>query len=286
MQPQLSSRPPQSISPVSVWQFQTVDAICGADIQRIFDRTLCGIRIPAYCGPDTADRMAERLIGDPSRTSYGVNWARKGDEKVDAKEFWSRKSQSTDVDRVGPVTGTIGQYLSAEEYSNSAVEAIRRIRSYAAPALSPIDRLRLELDEVLPGGARIASHVNGAKAFVGVGRVMESSSEAIHADTGRPGCLTANLYLRLPGHGGGTQVWSHFGDYVNSPGSYLFAPGEIPEDAPCALLQPGVGELVIWNPMNPHVVLPFSDGLRVSIQVWLKVTGHMKDGTLGVQLIS
>ena len=271
---------------ISEWSIQAVQTIEAADIQAIFDQKVCGISIPNFCEAAIAEKIANALLDDPSRSRYDVNWARKGDEGVKQEEFWKRKAQASDVDRVGPVTLTMSDYASPEDYSRAAVASIRKIRSYAHPYLSPMDRLRLELDEQLPGGARIASHVNGAKAFAGVGRVMESSQEMIHADTGRPGCLTANLYLRMPGAGGGTKVWYHPGDYLKSPGSYLFAPGEIPESAPCTLFQPTVGELVIWNPLSPHVVLPFQGGPRVSIQVWLKIMGSLSDGSLAVRLIS
>jgi hypothetical protein len=152
---------------------------------------------------------------------------------------------------------------------------VRRIRELAGPELGPIDRLRLELDEAAPLGARIRVGSDGRKSTVGLPRIMETSRELLHADTGRKDCLTANVYLRLPASGGATRIWNHRGagegSYQDAIGSYLFGEDEIPAGAPAALVEPEPGELVVWNPLSPHVVLPFAGGPRVSLQVWLRL---------------
>lgn len=269
------------------WDFEVVSAITPELIEKIHARTLCGIRIKNFCSPRTAAQIAAGLFKDESRTPYQVKWVTQSDQKKSSTDFLeTTTAKDSDVDRVGPVSSTIFNYDSSESYKADAVRHIRLIRSYCSPALSPVDRLRLELDEVLPGGAQIMNYADHGKAFVGVGRIMSSSKEMLHADTARAGCLTCNIYLQVPRTGGGTRVWNYSGEYEKAPGSYLFAPGEIPSSVPSALLQPTAGEMVIWNPLNPHVVLPFTGEPRISIQIWLQVTGSTKDRSLKIQFLN
>ncbi|MBW3570179.1 MAG: 2OG-Fe(II) oxygenase [Gemmatimonadetes bacterium] len=115
---------------------------------------------------------------------------------------------------------------------------------------------------------------------------MTSAQELVHADTSRRGCLTANIYVQLPTENGGVRIGNHTGAFLDSPGSYLFGEGEIPDDTPSVLLVPAAGELVVWNPTCPHVVYPFSGGSRVSMQTWLKVVPSAQRETLCVELLN
>lgn len=217
---------------------------------------VAGLYRSGFIDASVADRLAEAMIGNDSRRNYEARWARRSGT---AENF-----SQTDTDRVGPIDTTPEGASNQDE----VVGALRWQRAAVAPALGPIDKLRLELDEVLPGGAGLTRR-NGNILLAGVGRIMERSDVAVHADAGRKECLTANIYLRMPPSGGGTTVWQFDAEYRRAGRSYLFQPGEIPEETPEATFRAEPGDLVIWDPTRPHAVLPFEGGVRVAIQTWV-----------------
>lgn len=230
-------------------------------------REICGFRIADYCSRELAEALARSILTDFKRTNYAVRWCCKNVKPASVEEFLALPFIESDVERGGPTSAT----ESVTGIDDNGLNLIRRTRQLMSPHLTPIDRLRLELDEAAPLGARLYIMPDGGKAMVGLPRIMETSRELLHADTGRKGCLTANIYLRLPPKGGATRIWNYSGQYEDSIGSYLFSADEIPSDTESALLEPEVGELVIWNPLCPHAVLPFESGPRVSLQSWLKI---------------
>lgn len=256
------------------WQVDTRDELTVAALVDLMEERSAALHIPAYCDEQTARRLADVLQRHPSRTNYEVRWGHR-DAASDRRHF-----EPTDVDRVGP-TDTTPHGLPA---SAAALSMIRLLRT-AAKELGPIDRLRLELDEICPRGAGVL-HVDGELRLAGVGRVMERSEGVVHADTGRRSCLTANVYLQMPSIGGTTRIWKHDGPYRSSIDSYRFGIHEIPRDAPVCTVTPGVGDLVIWNPALPHVVDEFTGATRITLQTWLQVTGHESPNGLGVTLLN
>jgi hypothetical protein len=260
------------------WKIDTVEELDAGRLTALLSERTAAVRVPRFCPPEVAARIVKVLVSHPSRTNYQVRWSSRagGDSSGHPPGY-----QATDVERVGPTDGTWNG--APEEADPLAV--IRMLRAAAAPGLAPIDRLRLELDEIAPLGAGIQRD-GGRLKLAGVGRVMERSDATVHADTGRRHCLTANVYLRVPARGGGTRIWRHDGDYRSSRLSYRFEPGEIPEAASSCLLEPECGDLVIWNPALPHVVLPFDDPPRVTLQTWLLMVPGEAPEEFGVRLLN
>lgn len=256
------------------WSLITTPHITGELILKTLRREICGFRTPEYCNRDVAAALADAILTEFRRTNYGVRWCSKHVMPASVEEFLNLPFTESDVQRGGPTSST----ESVVGLDDEPLVIVRRMRQLMQPYLTPIDRLRLELDEAAPDGARICVQPNGEKAMIGLPRIMDASGELLHADTGRKGCLTANIYLKLPASGGATRIWNHRGEYEDSIGSYLFSQDEISEDVQSVLLEPEVGELVVWNPLNPHVVLPFDAGPRVSLQSWLKVLRDDEDG--------
>ncbi|HEX8153545.1 MAG TPA: hypothetical protein VF698_10485 [Thermoanaerobaculia bacterium] len=251
------------------WSVTVADALTAELVLAAFRKETAAVVIPRYCDEETAGRLADALLQSDGRTNYLVRWStRSGREDALAL---------TDVDRVGPVDST--------DSPQTTVDAIRRMRSATAPALSPIDRLRLELDEVLPLGASLEREKDGEPYNAGVGRIMERSDAIVHADVARQGCLTANVYLRMPAKGGSTRIWRHEGTFLGAGSSYIFDRDEIGDDVPYSDVIPAVGDLILWNPCAPHVVLPFTGGPRVTLQTWLRVVAS-EVGQIGVRILN
>jgi hypothetical protein len=261
------------------WDVLTVDRLDVDSLVALRDERVAAVRVAGFCTRDTSDRLAALLARHPERTNYRVRWATR--DEADGGVLPGQNFSETDADRVGPVDTT----PEATADSARVVAAMREIRSAAAPGLAPIDRLRLELDEIAPRGAGLYRK-DGRLSVVGVGRVMEASGELVHADTGRRNCLTANVYLRMPRAGGGTRIWRYDGEYRQSRQSYLFRPGEIPDSTPCCLVQPAEGDLVVWNPALPHAVQPFDDPPRLTLQTWLLFEDGADAGDFAIRLLN
>jgi hypothetical protein len=249
------------------WDLLTVDQLDVDSLVALREERVAAVRVAGFCDREARERLTGLLARHAERTNYRVRWASRD---AAGGVLPGRELSETDVDRVGPVDTA----PEVADDSMGVVAAMREIRAAAAPALAPIDRLRLELDEIAPRGAGLYRK-DGRPSVAGVGRVMEASGELVHADTGRRNCLTANVYLRMPREGGGTRIWRHDGEYRRSCQSYLFEKGEIPQTAPCCLVEPAEGDLVVWNPALPHAVQPFDDPPRLTFQTWLL----FEDGT-------
>jgi len=261
------------------WDVLTVDRLDADALVALREERVAAVRVAGFCDREARERLTSLLARHPERTNYRVRWARR--DEAGGGVLPGREFSETDSDRVGPVDTTPEGVAD----STGVVAAMREIRSAAAPALTPIDRLRLELDEIAPRGAGLYRK-DGRLSVAGVGRVMEASGELVHADAGRRNCLTANVYLRMPRAGGGTRIWRYDGEYRQSRQSYLFGPGEIPQSAPSCLVEPAEGDLVVWNPALPHAVQPFDDPPRLTIQTWLLFEDGTDAGDFAIRLLN
>lgn len=256
-----------------MWQLESTHDLTNESLLALFEERIAALKVSRYCSVAAAERLAEALLADPSRRNHEARWQR---ADVGASEF-----ERTDVDRVGPFDS-----VPEGDGESESVALLRRLRAAVAPELGPIDRLRLELDELLPLGASLQRDDDGRPRLAGVGRIMEHSEEIVHADVGRRNCLTANVYLRVPHDGGAVRIWQYDGEYRDAGVSYRFADGEIPAHMASCIVHPESGDLVIWNPALPHAVLDFEDAPRVTLQVWMQWVGNESDGAFGIRLLS
>lgn len=196
------------------------------------------------------------------------------------------------VDRIGePLNLTFARHdgpKAQERYFSSASRALSDQRQAIRPLLSPIDQLRLELDEVWPLGAKLA-RVGGRRASAGIIRVMRAehsslSQNAPHFDQLPDWVLqldwqlAANCYTKMPSRGGALTLWPE----TRMANEELYRRGQ---NEPCSTSSepvsytPERGDLVLINSRNSHAVTSFSSGLRISVQSFV---GRLPDGSLAL----
>ena len=182
------------------------------------------------------------------------------------------------VGRYGTSFSEVGENLDmfSKYYSNSNL-SVETIRQTFAPYLSPIDKLRLELDEKWPQGAMLESFDPGQKMFVGLCRVIDAEKEVFpHQDViqfdakGKSfvkasqiiNQLAVNIYLQMPQHGGELELWD-FGikdvhEYQKmAENSYGIHKSKLPN--PALIIKPKVGELILFCSQRLHCIFPGSE---------------------------
>jgi hypothetical protein len=221
-------------------------------------RTLA-LRIPGFYPPFLCSEIAERMVRSELYGSYA------------------------NAPRIGRVGQALFETLASNEhrqaYEANALVWIQQMRRYCAPYLSPIDKLRLRLDETWPSGTRLGS-LNGRKMFVGLARVFDNGAAAephqdvLHWDIPNElvaqsltSQFAANIYLSLPEDGGDLLVWPQSFDQVEydqhrNPGSYGVRKTSL-QSAPVRI-SPRTGELILFSSLCVHAVEESHGGKRVT----------------------
>lgn len=246
---------------------RTAPELAAEDVAALSDGRLIALRIPGFTAADACRRLVPSILASPHLQSYGnIRSAR----------------------RIGMVFyETMTGPAARTAYFAAADTAIRTVREMFRPELSPIDRLRLELDEVWPGGARRARMADGAM-FVGTLRAFDGRSEVEpHVDflpddeVDEPWCraltgqLAANIYLQPAETGGELEIWGFrpdldWQDRMAIPGGYGFARGALPP--PTLRLAPHTGELILFDSRCVHSVAPV-EGARLSLSCFIGCAG-------------
>ena len=239
------------------------------DIRALLNKEIAAVRIPNYFSSEICDALSARLIKSPHFGKY-VNAPKIG--RVGQAFFESQASNR-----------------SKASYEENAVKWIREMRTGCSPFLSPIDRLRLELDEVWDAGCHLGM-MSDHKMFAGLAREFGEDSEAEphtdvlawdapkEADAQRlSGQIAWNTYLKIPESGGELTLWDFWPtkeEYkeLQTPGSYGLKEDKLPE--PIATIMPEKGEMIMFHPQRVHAVRKITSGSRVS---WSSFIGHVSD---------
>ncbi|GGM41335.1 hypothetical protein GCM10012275_10410 [Longimycelium tulufanense] len=232
------------------------------------------IVVEDYCPPELCREAARKLINDHRYGEY---------DNVPGVHKWGLNTYEG-----------LSSAEREQRYFAEAVPAIQALRDSWSPHLSPIDRLRLELQEAWPAGANMG-FFKGHKLFVGQARVFPSGGNGAipHqdflpwelqdlngvTDVGEVptlvGQLTVNLYLQTPASGGELELWAHGYDHDEydalraSADSYGLNRELVP--APDAVLRPIAGMLIMFHASRVHAVRPAQGVDRVALSSFIGV---------------
>ncbi len=224
----------------------------------LLDRSIDAIRIPQYYTASVSQILADKIRHSNYYGSY-IN---------------------------APLIGRVGQAyfecqndpLSLVRYQKNALIWMKEMRKLLHPHRTPIDRLKIELDETWEGGCTLAT-LGGRKMFAGLVREFKAGSYAEpHCDvlewdiatndkTNVVNQLAANVYLQTPFSGGELVLWDEWPtrreyNAIKIDGSYGVDRDKL--SPPKISINPLAGDLIIFNPMRVHSVEKIKTGSRVT----------------------
>jgi hypothetical protein len=239
---------------------------------------------------DLIDLAEGRVRAIHLRQYYPADYALMLSQRLTQHPLFGHYRNAPDIGRVGMAYfETVGKPELRRHYYEKAPEWIQLLRDAAAPYESPMDQLRLHLQEHWRWGATLET-ADGRPMFVGLARVFENGGAALpHQDVLRrdagPDCaragtlltqFAANIYLRLPAEGGELDLWSarlsdeEF-EAIRLPGSYGADRARLPE--PDAVLSPTVGDAILFDATRLHAVRPACGGSRVTLSCFIGYRG-------------
>ncbi|MEH0971259.1 hypothetical protein V6U77_09025 [Micromonospora sp. CPCC 205546] len=235
---------------------------------KLFDGEVIAVRVPQFYDPLYCKSLADALYRAIEEAAKGSIY------ESDIDSFWNVMD---DAER-------------RESYFAMALPLQEKLRALSAPHPSPIDLLRLALDEAWPGGASLMT-MSGRKMPFGITRLWRTDSEALphqdilwrevkEADDIPPlvSQLGVNVYLDTADEGGQLETWDRVisdEEYEQLrdkyPGSYGYPRSMLPEDS--LLIAPEVGDLVLVNTLRAHAVRKIEQGRRITLSGFVGSAG-------------
>lgn len=253
----------------------TIDKLTEDALKSFINNEVCAIRVPHYTEEFLCDKLADQFLKQEGEEySHEI---REGD-KI--------KYIYYGVKRIGVAFNTTYNHPVGspewERYYKEALEGTRFVRNVAYPYLSPIDHVRLELDELWTYGANIANF-EGKKMFAGIVRITLPKKTLEEPE--RPHCdsvpdrfvqlksqYAANIYLSMPEEGGDLEMWDREPLPINEIDNENINKDWRNEGLPYLSIKPKKGDLFLINTRRPHSIKGFQEGTRVSLQFFFGLT--------------
>lgn len=232
-------------------------------IRRLVSGDALAVRIPRYHPPELCQKLLAPLLS-----------------VLDGEAF-----QRIYRSNVPAFTDAASDAATRRRYFDSTARVMAAVRDVCQPYASPVDRLRCELDEIWPGGAKLL-RLRGSPLAFGMLRVWSGGAQALpHRDVlglaalGVPEAETfteqlgVNVYLRVPDRTGegAVELWdtTEGGAEHGIDGTYGYRRELLP--APAVVVHPEPGDLLILRSTRVHAVRPTSAGERVTLSGFI---GH------------
>ncbi len=208
-----------------------------------------------------------------------------------------RGQEASDVEAVGMPHNIAVARGKLDSYFRDSIDSTRRWRNNCTERMGPMDKVRLELDEVWMEGCLLARNKSGDPYVAGIPRIMRPPARFdptkwaqgfAHMDdfelmSAKKGLFSANIYLKNAPSGGELQIWpltfsTRWDFYRNAPTLSLCyvqdyeAQALLRERFPEPMvINVDEGDLVLLCAQRPHSVKgPIIGGTRVSIQAFLQ----------------
>ncbi len=170
------------------------------------------------------------------------------------------------------------------DYFQNSFNMMKHVRDLFYPYASPIDNLRLLLDEIWDSGAHLKT-VNKQKYFAGIVRLMQNSEVSLpphidrylsydpNMDKTYDTQFSANIYIDTPQSNGQLNLWLKPITNIASEQKFNLAvceEGSFPPD-PQFSISPEQGDLIIFNASLLHSVTGNIAGSRISLGLFIGI---------------
>lgn len=240
--------------------------ITSESLLQLANREIGAIHIKGFYSPEIGEAVAKKVANHPELGHYHKKYTNSV-----ARTYMAHVDTKWDP-------------LETKNYHDSAINAIADIRSMFYPYLSPIDHVRLLLQEHWPAGA-VLQRLRGRACFVGACRLMQpdtsffyAHNDYIYQETDAPEVegigeqFVANAYIQAPPEGGVLELWLR-DPTPEERERILEVEGLEPHtiEPPRLTIRPESGDLILCSSRMLHSVTRARGGQRVCMATFIGV---------------